>query len=60
MKPSRWEVTSQVICDSKMYAVYRIKDMSAVDHSGNRELGSEYMTEREEAQRIANELNNAD
>lgn len=54
---SEYKVTSQYIGDSKMYAVFRIKDVSAVDHSGNREYASGYTEDREEALKIANQLN---
>jgi hypothetical protein len=41
-----------------MFAVYRLKDISAVDHSGNREYATGYMDEKEKAKIIAENLNN--
>ena len=35
---SEWKVTSNPINGKTMYAVYRLKDINAVDHSGNREF----------------------
>lgn len=54
---SPWRVTMQYICGKPQYAVYRLRDVSKVDHSGNRESGSTYMDSKEEAERIAAELN---
>lgn len=54
---SEWKVTSNSINSKKMYAVYRIIDTSAVDHSGNREYATEYLDDRETAENIAKELN---
>jgi len=47
----------QYICGKPQYAVYRLRDVSKVNHSGNRESGSTYMDSKEEAERIAAELN---
>lgn len=52
-----WKVTSQFIGDDKMYAVYRLRDKDAVDHSGNREFASPYMTNKQDAEDIAKRLN---
>ena len=57
---SPWRVTSQVIGGDKVYAVYRLLDVNAIDHSGNREFGSRYMEDREAVERIARELNKAE
>ena len=54
---SPWMVTTQYICGKPQYAVYRLRDVDEVDHSGNRESGSTYMDSMEEAERIAAELN---
>lgn len=56
-KLGRWAVTSQFLGDTKKYAVYRLRDTSAVDHSGNREHATDYMVSREEAQAIADLMN---
>ena len=56
---SPWKVTSNPIAGKKIYSCYRIKDETAVDHSGNREeLGKWYDTE-EEARAAADALNKA-
>lgn len=54
---SKWKVTSQYIGDKKMYAVYcNINDFEP-DHSGNREYATGYLDSKEQAQRIADDLN---
>lgn len=58
LKHSEWKITSQYINDKKMYAVYRLIDADAVDHSGNREYGSDYLESHASAAKIADELNN--
>lgn len=60
MKSSEWKVTSQFIGEEKMYAVYRIRDISAVDYSGNREYATDYIADRGEALKIVNKLNDSD
>ena len=52
-----WKVTSNTLNGTTMYGVYRIKDTSAVDHSGNREYATDYTEDREQAIKIAEELN---
>lgn len=54
---SEWKITSNSINRKKVYAVYRKIDVSAVDHSGNREMATEYFNDRETAENIAKELN---
>lgn len=54
---SEWKVTTNIINGETMYAVYRMKDMSAVDHSGNREYAGEYIDNGDAAQLIADVLN---
>jgi hypothetical protein len=41
----------------KLYGVYRLLDVSEIDHAGNREMHGEYMGSREAAQSIAEVLN---
>ncbi len=53
----KWKVTSNSICGAKMYRTYRLMDVNAVDHSGNREYAGGYVADREEAQAIADKLN---
>ncbi|MDD3109630.1 MAG: hypothetical protein PHH32_03190 [Eubacteriales bacterium] len=52
-----WKVTSNLIIDQKQYQVYRLRDMNEVDHSGNREYGSDLMTDLDAAKAIADRLN---
>jgi len=54
---SPWKVSSNPIEDSMQYGVYRLQDMNEVDHSGNREYGSELMTDRHAAKALAVRLN---
>jgi len=54
---SPWKVTSNPIGDKTMYQVFRIRDTSAVDHSGNREYYGAYMQSKDEAKALADELN---
>lgn len=56
----KWDITSNLIGGNMMYAVYRLRDVSAVDHSGNRELATGYIDSREEAEKIADKLNAAE
>jgi len=53
----KWKVTSNVINGKTMYAAVRIKNLSAVDHSGNREYGTEYMEDFKEPLKVARNLN---
>lgn len=57
MTHGKWDITSMYINDTKVYAVYRLRDVNGVDHSGNREFASGYMTSRTEAETIAERLN---
>ena len=54
---SKWKVTSNSINGEKMYAIFRLSDISAVDHSGNREYAGGYIADREMAQTAADALN---
>jgi len=54
---SEWRVTSNFIGDEKMYAVYRIRNINEVDHSGNREHAGGWMLYRQAAVELAAELN---
>jgi len=54
---SEWKVTSNLIGDTKMYAVFRLIDKHAVDHSGNREYATEFMKDREAVRAIADRMN---
>lgn len=52
-----WKVTCNIIGDKRFYAAYRLRDENAVDHSGNREYGSDYLESKEAASDIAAKLN---
>lgn len=56
----KWDITANPLGGRMMYAVYRLRDTDAVDHSGNREYATGYMDDREEAERIAEERNEAE
>lgn len=54
---TKWKITSQFLGEKKMFAVYRnLKDYEP-DHSGNREYATGYMESKEQAQEIADEMN---
>lgn len=54
----KWSVSSQVLGDTRKYAVYRLRDVHAVDHNGNREWdGRGYTANRQDAVDWADELN---
>ncbi|TCU69649.1 hypothetical protein EV204_1086 [Tissierella praeacuta] len=56
---SEWRVTSNITPDGrKVFAVYRLIDKNAVDHSGNREFATDYMANRDDALKVAVKLNN--
>lgn len=57
MASSKWKVTMQFLDGEKMYAVYRLRDVNAVDHSGNREYASGYLKSEEQAEATACNLN---
>jgi hypothetical protein len=57
---SKWKVTSNPVGGEILYGVYRIKDTSQVDHSGNREYAGGYVESREVAQTTADKLNSAE
>ena len=53
----KWNVTSNIIGGTKFFAVYRLRDVDAVDHSGNREYATEWLESRAEAEAIAEKKN---
>ena len=57
MISSEWKVTSNRIDGVKVWAVYRLRDVSELDHSGNREYATKYMADKEKAEEIARKLN---
>ena len=52
-----WKVTSNLINGKTMYAVYRLKDVNEVDHSGNREFAGGYVEDRLTVEIAAEHLN---
>lgn len=54
---SEWRVSSQYIDGNKFYTVYRLRNISATDHSGNREYYGGSTSDRAEALKLAEELN---
>lgn len=59
---SEWRVTTNHIATDEgrvpMYSVYRLRDVNAVDHSGNREMIGRWFDDKEVAEdicRIKNE-----
>mgnify|MGYP000859248753 CR=1 FL=1 len=57
---SEWFVASNPIDPAKglmMYQAQRIKDTSAVDHSGNREYAGSWYKDKADAQAVADEMN---
>ena len=58
----KWEVTTNYVNDKKLYSVYRLRDVKAVDHSGNRELAivGHTIKNEQEAEAIAAKLNAVD
>ncbi len=57
MNCGKWKVTSNSVDGEKIYATYRLRDVSEVDHSGNREYAGGWTTNREAAQVLADQLN---
>lgn len=58
--PSEWRVTSQCVNGEWLYGVYRLRNVNAVDHSGNREYHGGYTTDEAEAEALAKKLNEED
>ena len=54
---SEWRVSSMWLGKKKYYQVYRIKDMTRVDHSGNREYKGRLMEDEFKAISLAKRLN---
>ena len=54
---SKWKISSQYLCGKKVYQVYRIKDVNAVDHSGNREYAGKLTNDEAEAMALAERMN---
>ena len=54
---SNWRVTANPVAGKMLYGVYRLRDVSGIDHSGNRETKGGYFNTREEAEALAERLN---
>lgn len=54
----KWKVASNPINGEMRYIVYRLRDTSAIDHSGNREYAGEYVKNKAAALLRAEALNN--
>ena len=50
---SKWKVTSQYVGGEKIYQVYRLRDINAIDHSGNREYVRFITIDKKEAEAMA-------
>lgn len=56
----KWEVSANPVGDEILYIVYRLRDVNAVDHSGNREYAGEHTSNKEAARLLAEMLNAED
>ncbi|GEM_PF-622928 len=54
---SKWKVSSQFMGDERVFQVYRLRDISKVDHSGNREYAGEIIYNQDAAYAVAKGLN---
>lgn len=54
---SEWRISTNVVAGRKFYQVYRIKDLSEPDHSGNRETRGGLYESRRDAEALARRLN---
>lgn len=52
-----WKVTSTLVGDVMMYAVYRLIDENEVDHSGNRHQATGWYEDYDFAVKVAQKLN---
>lgn len=58
---SEWRVTTNYIATDEgrvpMYGVYRLRDVDATDHSGNREMAGRWYEDRELAEDVCRIMN---
>lgn len=54
---SEWRVQVNYCCGDIYYQVYRIRDVTKTDHSGNREHKGGLFDSESEAQKFADKLN---
>ncbi len=57
MAKSKWKVQCNTIGGKYLYIAYRVIDMSKPVHSGNIEHHGEYTENKEEVQKLVDELN---
>lgn len=55
--PSEWRVTCNPIDGEYLYRVYRLRDVNATDHSGNREFHGSWTADKATAEAAAKKLN---
>ena len=60
LPPFAWGDGREIGTGERLYAVYRLRDENAIDHSGNREFATGYMEDKAEAQRIADRMNHCE
>lgn len=54
---SKWQITGQRVGNTDIYQVYRLRDINAIDHAGNREYFSGTFDNEVAAQAVADKLN---
>lgn len=54
---SEWRVATNRACGEKDYQVYRIRNIEATDHAGNREFWGGVFKAKADAEQKATELN---
>ena len=54
---SEWRVTANPTGGKMLYGVYRLRDVDAIDHSGNRESLGRYFEDRALAEDVARIMN---
>ena len=60
MKNNPWRVATNHVCEEKHFQVYRFRRLGQTDHAGNREWRGGIFATKEEAQKFANVLNDAE
>lgn len=54
---SEWRISSMYLGDEQVFQVYRLRDVNAVDHAGNREYRKGMFYNEDEAQAQVDWLN---
>lgn len=54
---NEWKVSCNYIDGKPMYIVYKLRDEKEADHSGNRTYATQYMYDKELAEKTAAQLN---